>query len=233
MTLKFTAIFANRLDMLRCIQQQEQEQVALKEGREVENEQNQQHILSLRQAAQDKADEIIRLNCSYSSEVEQLKLQVRHLDFQNQLLVTKNKSDHEEFKAKSAAHEAQTKENAKAFEDTDTQRLREIKGLQTRITDLEAQATQLSRESESLTNNKQQLVTEITQLKLSTNNLQHETSTLKAESSRKDTELQIKSKLLDEKDSIMSGMSEQLTKARQYLSSNRRVSNNFRRYMLV
>ena len=60
------------------------------------------------------------------------------------------------------------------------------------------------------------------ELKLRVSSLQHEISTLKAESSRIDAELQ--ARLLQEKDSIISGMSEQLTRAREYLSSNQQVS---------
>ena len=142
--------------------------------------------------------------------------------------MTKWESDLEDFKTKCTAYEARIEDNAKvfektdtqrqrAFDDTDTRRQKEIKALQMTIADL-------SRENENLTNSNQQLVTENAQLKLSMNTLRHENLTLKAESSRKDAEVCTKGRILEENDSIISGMSEQLTRARQYLSSSHQVS---------
>ena len=74
MVLQFPASFANRLEMLRHIQHQEEEKRALMEEKETENRQNQQEITRLREEAQEKAEEVDRLNLSYSSEVEELKL---------------------------------------------------------------------------------------------------------------------------------------------------------------
>ena len=76
MMLQFPASFANRLEMMRCIKTQEEEKQALREEGEVETRPKEQQVLRLRELAQQKAEENKRLNVVYSSEVQQLKLQV-------------------------------------------------------------------------------------------------------------------------------------------------------------
>ena len=81
--LQFPGTFTNRMEMLRYIESKEQENRAL---READNCQKEQEIIK---EAQGKVEEVDQLNLIYSSEVEHLKLQVRDLNAQNQLLVTK------------------------------------------------------------------------------------------------------------------------------------------------
>ena len=228
MNLRFSASFANRLDMLRHIQHQEEDNLALREEKATEIQRNQQHISKLEEDARERAEENVRLDHVYSTEVEQLKLQVRDLDSQNQSLVAKSKSNNAEFKIKLAAYEILIEENTKTFEqarrDIESQQRRERETLQKQITDLESQvSTQRENYKLQLASNDALLV-ENSRLKSSANSLQHENSTLKAEFSRKDAELQAKDRILKEKNSIISGMSQQLTKAREYLSSKKQVS---------
>ena len=184
MVLQFPASFANRLEMLRHIQHQEEEKHVVREEREAENRQNQQEITRLRKEAQEKVD---RLNLSYSSEVEELKLQVSDLNTQNEQLKVEREAESKEMNSKVAFYETQITLITKQREDY---------------------AIQLASERES----------------------NRRLSSLEAESSRKDatierntTELESKSRALEEKDSIISGMRQQLTRTREYLTAKQQV----------
>ena len=83
MVLRFPASFANRLEMLRHIEQQEEDKQVLMAEKEAENHQSQQKISRLREEAQEKAEEITRQGLVYSSEVEELKLVVIDLKSEN------------------------------------------------------------------------------------------------------------------------------------------------------
>ena len=74
MTLQFPASFANRLEMLRCIEYKEEENRVLREEVEEENQRKEQEIVRLKIDVQEKAEEIGEQNLIHSSEVEQLKL---------------------------------------------------------------------------------------------------------------------------------------------------------------
>ena len=211
MKLQFPVSFTNRLEMLRRIEAQEEEKRTLREKREAENQKKEQQILCLRKEAQKKAEEIDRLNVVYSSEVEQLKLQVRDLKFQNQLYVANSEAEVTELMARAVIFEAQ-------FDDVDMilQQEREQFG------------TQLAREREV----SGRLKSENHHLQFNVSSLQHINSTLEADTSRKDavikrneSELEVKTRAVLEKDAIISGMSEQLTRAREYLATKQQVSS--------
>ena len=87
MTKQCPASFANRLEMLRCIEAQREE-----------NRQSEQQVVRLREEVQQKSEEMDRQNSIYSREVEQLKLQIR--DLISQLLVAANEAEVTELKAK-------------------------------------------------------------------------------------------------------------------------------------
>ena len=93
MKLQFPSSFASRLEMLRLIEHQEEEKRALREEGETESERKEQEISSLRKEAEEKEEENIRLTLVYSSEVEQLKLQVQDLNSQKQVFAAKRESD--------------------------------------------------------------------------------------------------------------------------------------------
>ena len=197
--LQFPASFANRLEMLRQIEDLIDEKRALREEGEAENQQKDEEILKLQNEAKEKDNENVRLNLVYSSEVEQLKLEVQDLNAQNQLLTAMKEADVTELKTKVAAFKYENNE----FE----------------------------REIAALTNEKQQLEIEISRSVTERNALKHEVSTLEGETSRKtatvernESELKAKTRVVEEKEAIISGMREQLTKAREYLSSKQQVS---------
>ena len=203
--LQFPASFANRLEMLRQIEDLIEEKRALREEGEAENRRKDKEILKLQNEAKEKDDENVRLNLVYSSEVEQLKLEVRDLNAQNQLLTATKEADVTELKTKVAAYEYENNE--------------------------------VKREIAALTNEKQQLEIEISRSVTETNTLKHKVSTLTGETSRKTatveregTELKAKTRALEEKEAIISGMREQLTKAREHLSSKQQVSSEHIQY---
>ena len=197
--LQFPASFANRLEMLRQINGLIEEKRALREEGEAENQRKDQEIIKLRNEAKEKDDENVRLNIVYSSEVEQLKLEVRDLNAQNQLLTATKEADVTEFVSKVADYEDQIKENDKMMHKLET-------GIAV------------------LSNEKQQLEARISQSVTETNALKHKISRKTATVERKETELKAKTRALKEKEAVISGMREQLTKAREHLSSKQQVS---------
>ena len=215
--LKFPASFANRLEMLRHIEDLIEEKRALREEGEAENQRKDQEILKLRNEAKEKDYENVRLNIVYSSEVEQLKLEVRDLNVQNQLLTATKEADVTELKTKVAAYEDQIEEN-----DTISKKQRE---------EFDSQREEYETEIIVLTSEKQQLKARISQSVAKTNTLEHSIATLECETSRKsatverkESELKAKTRVLEEKEAIISEMREQLTKAREHLSSKQQVS---------
>ena len=76
---QFPASFANRLEMLRRI-----------EEKDVIIQQKEVRIMTLQQEAEQKVGELDRLNMAYTSEIEQLKLEIRDLNSQNELLVARD-----------------------------------------------------------------------------------------------------------------------------------------------
>ena len=248
--LQFPASFANRLEMLRQIDNLMEEKRALKEEGEEENQRKDAEILTLRNEAKEKDDENVRLNIVYSSEVEQLKFEVRDLNAQNQLLTATKEADVTELKTKVASYEDQIEENDKIMQnqreefetkqESDRKKFeREIAALTNEKHRLEAEIThkfqteldRLTHEKQQLENEKQQLEGDITRSVTETNALKHKVSTLEGETSRKtatverkESELKAKTRVLEEKEAIISGMREQLTKAREHLSSKQQVS---------
>ena len=217
MVLQFPASFANRLEMLREIEHVEEEKRALREEGEAENQRKDQEIVNLQKEAEEKEEEIIRLNLVYSSAVEKLKLEVRDLNAQNQLLSATNEADVTELKTKVAVYEDQIDNNNIIMQEHREEFKAEIE--QTR-----AQVARLMDE-------KHQLEAELSESVVNTASLKHKISTLEAETSRKTatvernvSELKAKTRALEEKEAIILGMSEQLTRAREHLSSKQQVS---------
>ena len=108
--LQFPASFANRLEMLRQIEDLIDEKRVLREEEEAENQRKDKEILKWQDEAKEKDDENIRLNLVYSSEVEQLKLEVRDLNAQNHFLADAKEADVTELKTKVAAYEFENNE---------------------------------------------------------------------------------------------------------------------------
>ena len=162
---QFPASFANRLEMLRHIETVEEQTRVLREEKDVVIQQKEVQIVTLQQEAKQKANEINRLNMAYSSEVEQLKLEVRDLNSQNEILVATHKAEVAEFKA-------------------------EVEEYKTKI--------EVSDSMHEIAEKRFQQNTEL--------------SRVLAES-------------LQEKDAIILGMKEQLTKTKEYLTNEQQVSS--------
>ena len=162
---QFPASFANRLEMLRHIESVEEQTRVLREEKDIVIQQKEVQIVTLQQVAEQKANEIHRLNMAYSSDVERLNLEIRDLNSQNEVLVAKHKTEVEEiavkFKAEVAEHKAKIEVSDSMREITE-KHLQQEKGLSGILT-----------------------------------------------------------KSLQEKDSIITGMKEQLTKTREYLTANK------------
>ena len=218
MVLQFPASFASRLEMLRRIKADVEEKRVLREEKEAVIQEKDEQILSLKKEAQQKSEEIDRLNVAYSSVVEQMKLDVRNVSTQNQFLVAKSEAEVTELKAKVALYESQIKNTEKSLQ-----------------LERDQFETQLSKERElsrTLVGNNQNLQSEISELTANINSLQHVNSKLESDISRKDaaimrksTELEACTTNLQEKDTIIVGMKEQLTRAREYLTSKQQVSS--------
>ena len=216
MVLQFPASFANQLEMLRQIECVEEEKQALREEGEADNQRKDQQIVSLRKEAEEKEEENIRLNAVYSSEVKQLKLEVRDCNAQIQLLSATNEADLTELKTKVAVYKDQIDNNNIIMQEQRVEFKAEIE--QTR-----AQVARLMDE-------KHQLEAELSESVVNTASLKHKISTLEAETSRNtatvernESELKAKTRALEEKEAIISGMSQQLTRTREHLSSKQQV----------
>ena len=215
MVLQFPASFANRLEMLRQIEHVDEVKRVLREARVAENQRKDQQIVSVRKKAEEKEEENIRLNVVYSSELEQLKLEVRDLKAHNQLLSATNEAEVTELKTKVAVYKDQIENNDIIMQEQREEFKAEIEQSRVQVARLTDEKHQL--EAESVVN---------------TASLKHKISTLEAETSRKaatverkESEIKAKTRVLEEKEAIISGMREQLTRAREHLSSKQQVSS--------
>ena len=257
MVLQFPASFANRLEMLIHVQDQEKEKkilrkqlwakkLALREEREAKNHASRQEVSKLSRN-EEKAEEIDQLFFSPSSEVEEFKLQVKDINLQIEQFKVERKAENKEMKTKIALCEdkLQTKDEAmsKEREEYASQLAEERKLLEAQIADLQSQLTdletdikkervkletqlknyevRLSSERESC----KRLTSEIScSLQQQVLNLEAESSTKDATIRRKDNELETANKALEENKSVILDMRQQLTKAREYLTSKSPVS---------
>ena len=182
--LQYPVSFVNQLEMLKHIEAQEEEKRALREEGEKKNkviQQNENRFSIYRKGVwakdQQKAAEIDQLKAVHSSEVEQLRLQVRDLNSQNQLLNDEKKAEVTELKTKAELFETQIKNDTKIL-------------LQERL------------------------------------QFEIQLATERATIDRKHSELEAKTRTLQEKRAIILGMSEQLTRAREWLATKQQVSKN-------
>ena len=204
---RLPASFANRLEMLRRIEADGEKKRALTEEGERKDriiQQKESQISSLgeevRAKEEQKTTEIDRLKLVHSSEVEQLRLQVRDLNTKNQLKIAENEAEITELKSKAEAFENQV----------------EIK-----LQELERQLTEAQKQ---LRKERQEFEAQLTKEREANRKLKDTTIQMKdASVKRKDTELEAKSRALEEKDVTISAMSEQLTKAREYLATKKQV----------
>ena len=209
MVLQFPTSFANRLEMMRRIEAVEEEKRALTEEGERKDrviQQKEDEISLHRQEVQiekeQKIAEIDRLKLAHSSEVEQLRLQVRDLNTKSQLTKVENEAEITEFKSKAGAFE--------------TQLAKEREANRKLMVDNQDLQTELSKTA-ALTGTNSKLRSDIAEKDTA---IQMKDASAK----RKDSELEAKSRALEEKDATISAMSEQLTKTREYLATKQQVS---------
>ena len=185
--------------------------------------------LQVRKVAEEKKEEIARLNVVYLSEVEQLKLKVRDLNAQIQLLSATNEAEATELKTKVAVSEDQIEKKDKIMQEWREKFKSEIERTRAQKENI---TKTLEVEIARLKNEIHQLEAEISESIVNTASLKHKVSTLEAETSRntatverKESELKAKTRVLEEKEAIILGMSEQLTRAREHLSSKQQVNS--------
>ena len=197
MKLQFPPFFANQLELLRQIEHQEEEKRSLREEGEAERQQKEQEISSLKKEAEEKEEEIVRLTLVYSSEFEQLKLQVQDLNSQKHLIAAKGESEIAKLKTEVAVCETQIESN-----DALVQRIAQLEE------DISKKDAVISRKDAMLSRKNAELSTNVATIK------------------KNESELEANMVALKEKDTIISGMSEQLTRVREYLSSKQQVNES-------
>ena len=235
MVLQFPASFANRLEMLRQIEADGEEKRALTEEGERKDrviQQKENEISLHREEAQAEKDknsaEIHRLKLAHSSEVGQLRLQVRDLNAQSQFKNAKNEAETTELKSNLEALESQVENNAKTMlqeREQSARRLTEereqceirLRKLMADVRDLQSELLESRSEITTLQDTNSRLQSDITE-KDTTIQINY------ASSKRKDSELEAMSRVLEEKDATIAAMNEQLTKTREYLTTKQQVS---------
>ena len=235
MVLQFPASFANRLEMLRQIETDGEEKRALTEKGERKDRviQQKENKISLhREEAQAEKDknsaEIHRLKLAHSSEVEELRLQVRDLNTQSQFKNAKNEAETTELKSNLEALESQVENNAKTMlqeREQSARRLTEereqceirLRKLMADVRDLQSELLESRSEITTLQDTNSRLQSDITE-KDTAIQINY------ASSKRKDSQLEAMSRALEEKDATIAAMNEQLTKTREYLTTKQQVS---------
>ena len=192
----------------------------------------------IRTKLEQKTAEIDQLKLTHSAEVGHLQLQIRDLKTQNKVLKAENEAEITELKSKITALEVQIQNSAKTLlqeREQSTRQLykeREQHEIQSRQEKQETEA-QLVKEREA----NRKLATDLVKLKSEMTILQYAKSKLQSDImttntiiqlkdaaiKRKDSDLEAKSRALEEKDATISAMSEQLTKAREYLATKQKV----------
>ena len=204
LNLQFPSSFANQLEMLRQIEHQRKEKRGLREEGEAERQRKEQEISSLRKEVEEKEDENVQLTLVYSSEVEQLKLQLQDSNSQKKLLAAKKDAEVAELMTKVAVCETQIKSS-----DTLLQKIAELED------EISRKDAELSRKDAELSRKNAQLSTNVAAIK------------------RNESELEANTQTLKDKDAIISGMSEQLTRVRKYLTSKQQVNRNNNNYFII
>ena len=216
MVLQFPASFANRLEMLKCIEADREEKQALTEegerkDRVIQEKESQISLLGKAEVQaneEQKSTDIDRLKLAHSSEVEQLRLQVRDLNTQSQLVTARMEAELAELKSLAALHEFQIENNSKSLKESKLQ-LAQEKEINQRLKsgNITLQCTILELQDD-----------------IAEKNCLIEMNDVSAK--RKDSELEAKSQALEDKDATISAMSEQLTKIREYLATKQQVRSN-------
>ena len=235
MVLQFPASFANRLEMLRQIEADGEEKRGLTEEGERKDrafQQKESQISSLREEVQAKEEqkfaEIDRLKLAHSTEVEQLQLQLKDMKTKNQCTKAENKAEIVELKSKYSALETQIENKTKILLEEREQYARQLRKErdqhEIQRKEREQLEIQLAKEKE-----KNELLLQGTVSSLQSDITDKDTAIQMKDAiiRRKDSELEAKSRALGEKDATISGMSEQITKTRNYLATTKQQVSTY------
>ena len=158
MVLQFPASFANRLEMMRRIKADREVKRALTEEGERKDRVIQQRdiqILLLKEEVKTKEEqkevEIDRIILAHSSEVEQLRLHVRDLSTQSQLVTAKMEAELAELKSRAALYESQIKMKDASIKRKDSQIEMKSTALEEKDSTISAMSEQLTKTREYLT----------------------------------------------------------------------------------
>ena len=176
--------------------------------------------------------ELDRLKLVHSSQVVLLQLQLSDLNTQSQLAKAENEADIAELKSKAGALESQVERQLHEREQSASQLRRERQKLEEAQRQHEVQLRKERQEFETqLTNEREtnrKLTANVHDLQAGISKLESEIALKdtiftmnEATAKRKDTGLDAKSRAIEEKDATISAMSEQLTKTREYLATNK------------
>ena len=217
MVSQFPPSFVNRFEMLKRI-----------EADEEKLQQREKQMLNWKKEAEKKTEEIHQLNVTHSSEVEQLKLKLRDTVSQNELFVEETEAELVELRSKITLYEAQMVNKDRIEQETEQSDV-QLKEEKETIDEPVAQENGESavRLSRMFTKKLQSLQSEVSRTRTKANALQHryesDIAIRDGAIKRSQTELKARARVLQEKDSIISGMSEQLTKAREHLATKKQV----------
>ena len=227
MVLHFPASFANRLDMLRRIEADEEEKRKLREEGnrklKLEIQRNEQQISNtnnmqeLQTLEPHKANDTDQMRVVHSIEIEQLQLQLKDMSIQVQLTKNENEAEVIELKAQIALLKAQAetkklkeKQDRQQFESHLATEQEAFRKLMIKNHDLQSEISKTLSKIFSLQNTISKMEADITANGLVI--------------SRKNYEVESKTTALKEKDAIISEMGEQLTRARECLATKQQVS---------
>ena len=230
LVLQFPSSFTSRLEMLRQIESDVEENRILREEKKRAFQEKEEQILSLKEEARRKSEEIDRLSVSYSSELEQMKLEIGNLNSEHQLLIAKNEAEVVELKAKVTISEAQIENTDKTLkqerEDFATQLTKEKNQSAAETEQLEIQLAKEKELSRALQSEMSQLMSRTKSLQYTNSNLEADISRKDANTVRNEAELETLARNLQEKDAVIVGMKEQLSKMRKYLTTKQQVSSS-------
>ena len=238
MVLQFPASFANRLEMLRQIEADGEEKRALTEEGERKDrviQQKESQISLHRKEVQIEKErniaEIDQLKLAHSSEVKQLRLQVRDLNTHSELMKAENEAEVEELKTMLQEREQSAKRLTAEREQCEIQLTKERQQYEAQLANERETNRKLTTDVQDLQSELSKSRSEITTVQDTISKLQSDISgkdiTIQmkdASAKRKDSELEAKSRALEEKDATISAMDEQLTKTREYLATKQQVN---------
>ena len=211
---QFPASFANRLEMLRRIETGEEQTRVVREEKDAVIQQKDERMMTLQQEAEQKADEIDRLNMAYSSEVEQLKLEVRDLNSKNELLVATHRAKAEQIQQKEVQIMTLQQEAEQKAGELDRLNV----AYTSEIEQLKLEVRVLNSQNDILAARREVEVAEYkTKIEISDSMCEIAEKLLRQEKELSGT----LTESLQEKDVVILGMKMQLTKTREYLTSNK------------